>query len=302
MTGNRLFWNAKTQRFNACIDADWQAHDYGCTFLNLEAIYYDFATAEHAAAILSWVNGDRVIAGDTATGADIYHWRFGPRATTKRNVDWYFWAWSNPESIPWGGQVQDGGAVLGFSYHDLMARLNVLGPDNAWLRLQKILEWFDEVQAAGGYRKYYDGSREGSLQGGGAPGGLGLDHEFFESALVPQTMLNGFLGFAPRADGFKLDPRLPADWPELSLDQIRFQGLVLRVHAAKNHIEIRKQGTTDEPMFVHLPRGSWKGTWLRDDGSDLKEAALSERQTDGAVTLDWRDAAGIRFELRTTQQ
>ena len=187
------------------------------------------------------------MAGDTAQGKDIYHWRFGPRATTKRNLDWYFWAWSNPEGIPWGGQVQDGGAVLGFSYHDLMARLKVLGPDNAWQRLREMLGWFEEVQAAGGYRKYYNGSREGSLQGGGTAGGLGLDMEFFESAMVPQIMLNGFLGFAPRADGFKLNPRLPADWPELTVDRIHFQNLVLRIRATRDAIEIRKTGISPVP-------------------------------------------------------
>ncbi len=66
--GNRLFWNPDTQRFNACVDADGKTHDYGFTFLNLESIYYDFATTEHARAILSWINGDRTVAGDTAQG------------------------------------------------------------------------------------------------------------------------------------------------------------------------------------------------------------------------------------------
>ncbi len=295
-TGNDMFWNAGTGRFNACVDADGQTHDYGYTFLNLEAIYYDFASPEHAKAILSWVNGDRTVADDTATGADIYHWRFAPRATTRRNVDWYFWAWSNPESIPWGGQVQDGGAVLGFSYHDLMARLKVLGPDNAWRRLREILKWFDEVQAAGAYRKYYDGSREGSMQGGGTAGGLGLDMEFFESALVPQIMLHGFLGFVPRADGFKLDPRLPTDWSELTIDRIDFQGLVLRIRATGNEIEIWKQGVRDEPLLVHLPAGQWKASWLSDSGSDSTPAATLQRKPDGALELNWNTAAGIRFK------
>ena len=163
--GNRLFWNEAAGRFVACIDADGQTHDYGFTFLNFEAVYYGFATAEHTDSIMSWLNGDRVVEGDTAQRDDIYHWRFGPRATTKRNLDWYFWAWDSPESFPFGGQVQDGGAVLGFSYHDLMARLKTLGPDNAWRRLQEILRWFGEVQAAGGYRKYYDGKREGTHAG-----------------------------------------------------------------------------------------------------------------------------------------
>jgi len=293
--GNRLFWNHKTQRFNACVDADGKTHDYGLTFLSLEAVYYDFATPEHAAAILSWINGDRVVAGDTSQGQDIYHWRFGPRATTRRNVDWYFWAWNSPESIPWGGQVQDGGAVLGFSYHDLMARLKVLGPDNAWHRLREILRWFEEVQAAGGYRKYYSGSREGSLQGGGTAGGLGLDQEFFESAMVPQIMLNGFLGFAPRADGFKLNPRLPKDWPELTVDRIRFQNLVLRVRATPDAIEIHKQGPAPEPLSVQLPGNGWRATLLREDGSVLREARLPARENDGALALHWEGASSVRL-------
>jgi uncharacterized lipoprotein YddW (UPF0748 family) len=238
------------------------------------------------------------VADDTAQGIDIYHWRFGPRATTKRNLDWYFWAWNNPESIAWGGQVQDGGAVLGFSYHDLMARLKVLGPDNAWERLREVLRWFDKVQAAGGYRKYYNGSREGLMQGGGTAGGLGLDMEFFESAMVPQIMLNGFLGFAPRADGFRLNPRLPKDWPELTVDRIRFQDLVLRIRATPDAIQIGRAGVSpvpEEPLFLRLPEGAWKATLLREDGSALRPAMLRKRESDGALRLNWSEAAGVRL-------
>jgi len=297
--GNRLFWNRETQRFNACVDADGKTHDYGLTFLSLEAVFYDFATPEHARAILSWINGERVVAGDTSQGKDIYHWRFGPRATTKRNVDYYFWAWSSPESIPWGSQVQDGGAVFGFSYHDLMARLKVLGPDNAWQRLREMIPWFEEVQAAGGYRKYYDGSREGSLQGGGTAGGLGLDKEFFESALVPQIILNGFLGFAPRADGFKLDPRLPEAWPELVVDRIRFQNQTLRIRATRDAIELSRTGVSPvpvtDPLFLQLPEGGWKATLLREDGTVLREARLRTRESDGALRLNWGEAPAVRL-------
>ena len=109
------------------VDIDGVPHDYGFTFLNLEAVYYGFATDEHATSILSWIEGERTVDGDTSQGADIYFWRFAPRSTTKRNLDYYYWAWNSPESIPWGDQVQDGGAVLGFSYHDLMARLKTRG-------------------------------------------------------------------------------------------------------------------------------------------------------------------------------
>ena len=293
--GNRLFWNETTGRFAACIDADGQPHDYGFTFLNNEAVCYGFATTDHSRSIMSWLDGHRVVEGDTAQGKDIYHWRFGPRATTKRNLDWYFWAWDSPESFPFGGQVQDGGAVLGFSYHDLMARLHTFGPNNAWKRLQEVLRWFEEVQAAGDYRKYYDGKREGTLQGSGTAGGLGLDKEFFESAMVPQVMLYGFLGFAPRADGFKIEPRLPADWPELAVDRIGFQNFVLRIRATREVIEIHKEGAANGPIFVELPKGRWKAALLREDGSTVSAATVRRRPSDDALELDWGNAAAVRL-------
>jgi len=164
---NKLFWNDRTGRFVCSIDIDGKSYDYGFTFLNLEAIYYGLAGDDQADSIMKWITGRRIVAGDTSQAEDIYHWRFAPRATTKRNIDYYIWSWQSPEDIPWGYQIQDGGAVLGFSYHDLSARLKVLGPDDALVRLQDIIRWFDEGQAAGGYREYYKDPGRGTLQGCG---------------------------------------------------------------------------------------------------------------------------------------
>lgn len=232
--GGKRFWNAETGRFGT-VDVDDVLHDYGFTFLNNEAVTFDFATPEQARSIHAWLNGDRSVAGDTSVGADIYHWRFGPRSTTRRNVEYYFWGWSGPESIPFGYQVQDGGAVLGWSYYDLMARLRTAGPDDAAARLAEIAAWFRDTQAEGGYRAYYakDPAR-GSMQGGGAAGGLGLDREFFESVLVPQVMLYGFLGFRPTPTGFAIAPQLPADWPELMVTRIHLHDWVLDVTATRD--------------------------------------------------------------------
>lgn len=298
--GNRLFWNEETGRYVICVDSRGHRPDYGLTFLNLEAIHYGFATPERAASILSWIAGEREVPGDTSRAADIYNWRFGPRTTTKRNLDYYMWVWHGAESIPFGGQVQDGGAVLGFSYHDLMARLKVRGPDDAWARLREVLAWFREVQAAGGYRVYYDGSREGTLQGGGTAGGLGLDEEFFESVLVPQVMLDGFLGFTPHGDGLTLNPRLPKDWPELSIDRIHFHDLVLSVTATHDRVEIRRQdGQSEEPWYVRLPDGEWKAERLGGEGADAPEletpAPLRRRESDGAFEVLFAGMDGVRF-------
>ena len=254
--GQKRFWNEATGRFGT-VDLDGNLHDYGFTFLNNEAVYHRFATPEQARSIHAWLNGARIIAGDTSTGADIYHWRFGPRSTTKRNIDYYFWAWSNPESIPWGYQVQDGGAVLGWSYHDLTRRLITGGPDDAAARLSEILRWFDETQAAGGYRAYYaqDPAR-GTMQGGNVPGGLGLDREFFESILVPQVMLYGFMGFEPRADGFAIHPRLPSGWPELTITHVGLHEHVLGLRATRDGtVTVSGTGPAGATLRVEAPAG-----------------------------------------------
>lgn len=244
--GTRRFWNPKTGRFGT-VDLDGHLHDYGFTFLNNEAVYYGFATPKQARSIHAWLAGDRIVPEDTSQGPDIYRWRFAARSTTRRNIDYYFWAWSNPESIPFGNQVQDGGAVLGWSYHDLMARLFTAGPNNASARLAQICQWFDETQTAGGYRAYYSTPDRGTLQGGNVSGGLGLDREFFESVLVPQVMLYGFLGFTPTSDGATIAPRLPSDWPSLTLTRIHLHDRVLDVTAAGNVITLADRSPSPPP-------------------------------------------------------
>ena len=250
--GQKRFWNEKTGRFGT-VDLDGNLHDFGFTFLNNEAVYYDFAGPEQAVSIHAWLSGQRLVEGDTATGQDIYRWRFSPRSTTRRNLDYYFWGWSNPESVPWGYQVQDGGAVLGFSYHDLMARLKTAGPDDAWQRLRSILAWFDEVQSAGGYREYYKDPSRGTMQGGNVPGGLGLDKEFFESILVPQVMLYGFLGLRPTADGFSITPRLPSEWRELSVTRIHLHDHVLDLRITTDKIEVTDHTPAGRPLDIKHP-------------------------------------------------
>jgi len=121
--------------------------------------------------------------------------------------------------------------VLGFSYFDLMARLKTNGPDDAWKRLREILAWFREVQSEGGYHAYYAKPGRGTLQGGGSAGGLGMDQEFMESVLVQQVMLYGFLGFEPGANGYTIHPRLPKDWPSLTITGIHFHDQVLDITA-----------------------------------------------------------------------
>jgi len=135
------------------------------------------------------------------------------------------------------------------------------------------------------------------LQGGGTPGGLGLDHEFFESVLVPQVMLNGFLGFQPAGDGFSLNPRLPSSWPELTIDRIRFHDATLRIRAtAKGVVEIQTQGGDDEPITLRLPEANYRCSVVR--APEPAPETIPSRRERGIFVAEIRrwDQATIRLE------
>lgn len=270
-------FSEETGRFIGAEDiVDKRRWDYGFVFTNNEAIYYDFAQPEQAVKIRDWLDGKRIVEGDTSKGADIYKYRFGPRMTTRRNLDWYIFPWFMPENIPWGGQVQDGGSVLGFAYHDLMAILKVRGADAAWERLRQIIGWYDDTQKAGGYMAYYSSKKEneeGSMQGGGiGTGGLGIMREFQETLLLPQVMTDGFMGLHPRLDGIKIQPALPKSWPSLTITRIGFQGAVYSITATGDKgIKVEcTAGTLFKPGLLFPPKGSWKdsrGQALTEAGS-----------------------------------
>jgi hypothetical protein len=258
-TANPLFWNEQNGRFIACIDKKDNKHDYGYTFLNLDAIWYNLATREHSWQIMDWITGKRIVADDTSRGKDIYRWRFGPRATTRRNIEWYGQGWWAPESLPWGHQIQDGGAVLGFTFYDLWARLQILGPDDAWERLTEILAWEKEVHTEGGYRKYYEGGKRGTtLQGGGTCGGLGIDYEFYESSLLPSIIPYGFLGLSARPDGsLVINPRLPKACPEIAVNNILYHNVRFDIRVTNKTIELNCKDLPLYPIRVVL-EGTWK--------------------------------------------
>ena len=85
----RLFWNNETGRFVSAVDIDGNSHDYGFTFLNLEAIYYDFATEEHARSIMDWIDVDdevtvlASVSGDNQGAEQAYYRELKPSYAAK---------------------------------------------------------------------------------------------------------------------------------------------------------------------------------------------------------------------------
>lgn len=297
---NAYFWNAETGRFVGTVDVTDTPHDYGFTLVNLEGLYYGFGTPSQRTQVYDWLDGHRTVSGDTSQGADIYAWRFAPRASTLKNSDYYNWLWPNSaRSRPFGDQVQDGGSALYLSYYDIMNRLEVRNADNAWERLSDIAAWFDEVEAEGGYLEYYrdrPGTVQGDILNGEGEGGLGLHFEFVESTLVPVTFLHGFLGVDTAPGRLVIAPRLPTDLEWAAVDNVFYRGnlLDLRVERQGPRIEVTRgnpgSGAIDLRLGHLAPNTEYHAgetTFTTDDaGAAEVSVLLSHGQT---VAIDLAD-------------
>ncbi|MFD0717183.1 glycosyl hydrolase family 65 protein [Paenibacillus sp. GCM10027626] len=249
VTEDSLFWNNTTKRYVPLVDAAGLSHDFGYTFMNLEALYYGLGNAARGKDIFDWIDGVRTVAGDTSTGADIYFHGFAPRASTKRNTDWYVWTWE-PHAFPWGGQVQDGGAVLYEAYYDVMARLKYKNTDNAWNRMKGVLDWYQATQDEGGYRWYY-AQRNLSLQGAGSAGGIGVDADFTDATIAALSAFYGFMGVDADVDALVVAPKLPADLTWMQVTHVNYRGSDAAIYGSAERTQVTLT-TEGAPLTIKI--------------------------------------------------
>ncbi|AKJ65679.1 hypothetical protein [Kiritimatiella glycovorans] len=217
---NEIFWSEERGRFIGAVDREGNRHDYGFSFVNLEAVATGVASDEHAEAVLEWLDGERIVEGDTSTGSDIYHFRIAPRANTLaaeavRPTWWDNWTMKVGEGEigEYGRQIQNGGVIFYVSYYDLMSRLRVRGIGDAMRRMEAILEEFHQDQL-----------RRQPCNQHGSTHLLGILREFPESGLVPLFFVNGILGLRPAAQGLLITPALPAEWNYAGIRAYRYAG------------------------------------------------------------------------------
>jgi hypothetical protein len=239
---HREFWNPDTGRYAGWRDANGELHDYGYAHFNVEALEAGIPPETAARQILAWLNGERLVAGDTSTGDDIYAWRFAVRMSTLRNLDGYVWGW-DARAFPFGDQVQDGGAVMWSTYYDVKGRLRYGDVEGAWEVWQRMLDHHSDVREFGGkgYRFYRDYYRvhPGTLQGGGPPGGLGLDAEFIENLLTPCTWPLGWMGIDATAPyRLRIAPTFPPGITRMGVTNVTFAGNRLDILCTPDAIDL----------------------------------------------------------------
>src|SRR5271157_3254010 len=104
----------------------------------MEAAYYGLANQSQVMGIYDWMQNEP----SPVTGLkDTYSaFQFAPRATTEENINW----WYAKVDTTFGTQVQDGGAILYTTGFDIRARAMYLGADDAFQRLEGLLDRYAE--------------------------------------------------------------------------------------------------------------------------------------------------------------
>jgi len=309
-----VFWIDDKQRFCRNIDVNGNRYDYGFLHHNLEALFFGLGSDTQRWAIVSWVNGSRIIQGDTSTGSDIYRWRFGPRFSTVHNENYYFWPWIHDRrnypqasgNYVFGQQYQNGGAAPFTSLFDLVARCSTSDQreiDKAFERTLEIRQWFLDVKSAGGegrdfYRKYYAGHPERGILQSPSPGGLGLDREFLSDASLGTVfLLYAFLGVDAEEDGIiDVKPAIPSQLQKIGVRNVFYRGNYLTIEAGRYYVSLvgskitNSSGLKLRVQFRNL--GGRKNVFL--NGKRYDHVI---RDKSGFITVI-TDLAPVRIEVR----
>ncbi|MHB1463004.1 MAG: glucosidase family protein [Armatimonadota bacterium] len=266
---NETFWLEDQNRYAGCIDKDGTVHDYGFTFVNLQAMAFGEASPERARRIFNWME-----TGTSYTGKQdiISKHVFAMRASTELNPgktapqtpkpSWWHrdWPGTNFEE-----QCQAGGAILYTTAHEIMARLKLLGTENAWSRFKQVLGRYMLGDRLSGGSPLITGQ---TSQGGpgGTAGACGIEGEFPESGLVPSQFLYVFMGIDATKDGLRIAPNLPTDLSWASVKNMRWDKLVWNVRVDRQQVSLKcltkgHQQTITRPLVsgaVTIRRGEVK--------------------------------------------
>ena len=155
---NETFWDGTKGRYITSINKKGDVLDFGLTFVNFMAASAGLADERQLEKIYSWVDGERVIDGDTSKGADIYNFKVSARSNTVAvetiEEDGLHYWWYNGHSFndvlpgmwgEYGLQMQNGGTIFYTSYYDISGRTGISG-DNAMKRFNVIMDEFHKDQ------------------------------------------------------------------------------------------------------------------------------------------------------------
>ena len=301
-TFNETFWSEETGRYIACIDADGKRWDPGLTFLNTEALAHGLGDPEKAKSVFAWLDGERIVAGDTVTGTQIYNYtallntakkriatteklRFVPISNTVSIEDlsgdstpWWFdlegaIKVGEGENAAYGHHLENGGYIFYTLYYELTARAEYCGADSVAARVADLC-------------KVYRFNGFDSDVGNWVEGMVG---EFPESGIVSRAFVSALCGLDAGTDSFVIQPNLPSDVKTLGMDFVNIKGNTYAVKVTQDGFAV----TGDKPLredIVYCPDGDGEYTVVLTLADSTTEKLTLE--TDGGpLTIALKDKA-----------
>lgn len=280
---NDTFWSALTDRYVGAIDRLGAIHDYGFTFVNIQALEAGLADSVQAEEIISWLDS-----------SDIYsRWVFAPRTCTSSTLDNWRRVDANREDYGWELQLQDGGANLYVSGYDVIARAQYCGADIAYARLREILTRYSEPdKLTGGSPTIFNETIQGGNDGAGSIGVM--SHEFPESGVVGSAFLYAFVGLKPMWDGLHIEPDIPSNQAYIGAKNIDYHRMNLNLHITGNSITIEctKNESVGEKYYVidGVKKVFPSGTFILNEAYDYQPDSNGDGDIDG---LDLQVLIGV---------
>ncbi len=305
-------WNPSTGRFALGVrESDGKIIDHGYLYFNEQAIVSGLGGAEQSLSIMKWIDGERVVDDDVSKGDDIYFYEFAPRFTTADNTEQlnfplakaFFGEGSNYEQYGtlFSRQVQTGGAVLCWSYYDILAREKVLGKENAYERIEEIAKWYKKVkdntegEGTEFFSDYYGKLADNDDNGyyiiqnaDDRPGAVGLDGEFLENCMFAKIIPDAILGMeATNFDELSFTNDSLEELTAIRLDNLKFGNATYSIRMNKNSFEITNlYGGVHSDSKVKFnfkkPSSEYK---VYIDGKETKDYLESDKYVTVSVSL-----------------
>ncbi len=253
---NETFWSRTKKRYITSINANGVKLDFGVTYVNFMAVALGLADDLKKEAIYSWLDGERIIEGDTSTGEDIYgRFKYAARGNTldvskvtDENGAWYWWY--NAETMSpasglgaFGNQMQNGGTIFYTAYYDLMGRYSY-DVEGAFERFSVIMDEFHKDSLRRNSRTFYGEYVEGILG------------EFPESGLVPYTFISGLCGINATTKGLEIKSNLPKAIDYAGVSEYHYGNRVYSIRVDKNITSPIVEKYADGTFYVQIPAGT----------------------------------------------
>ncbi|MBQ9118075.1 MAG: hypothetical protein IJY11_02620 [Clostridia bacterium] len=311
---NNTFWYTPNgaNRYAGTVDVNGAVHDYGITFVNTEAVAAGLADEvvdgkTRAQWIYEWLNGTRIVSGDTVTGADIYPTSSTTSQPVKvaegtvlrtNTVDFAVGGWwhdnGGSQSLSgngkYGGHLENGGAILYTAYYDVMARIKMGDISGAYNQMALMAKEYAKDEL----------NRDPMNTTSGGRDVLGFVGEYSESGLAPMAYLYGFIGLSQVAGGLKFTPNIPDGYKYMGVNRLVYDGRSYSVTTYKNgSFGVRcDEGVAMKAQVADTASVGTKSlTFYDEDNNILQRKTVTA--TNGYFTLDMTGVNNAVFvELR----